>query len=142
MTEPLFPFPLAPGGRTVVPPFLPVGGPDIAAGVTAPALVTAIAWRRGQPTGPTNDQEIEDFIYDALDLLPGSSDVEVRCDEGRISLTGAVSQKGLKRDIGEIAWAIPRISDVQNNITIAPRRRSRAKSRDTEASAVGARKTA
>ena len=92
-------------------------------GVTAPALVTAIAMRRGQPAGPTNDQEIEDFIYDALDLLPGSSEVEVRCDAGRILLAGAVSQKRLKRDIGEIAWAIPAINDVQNNITIAPRRR-------------------
>ena len=111
-------------------------------GVTAPALVTAIAMRRGQPAGPTNDQEIEDFIYDALDLLPGSSEVEVRCDGGRTSLAGAVSQKRLKRDIGEIAWAIPAINDVQNNITIAPRRRSRAQNRDTEAAAVPARKPA
>ena len=117
------------------------GGPG--AGLTAPALVTAIAMRRGQPAGPTNDQEIEDFIYDALDLLPGSSEVEVRCDGGRTSLAGAVSQKRLKRDIGEIAWAIPAINDVQNNITIAPRRRLRGQSRDTEsAAAVPARKPA
>jgi len=102
-----------------------------------------MALRRGQPAGPTNDQEIEDFIYDALDLFPGASDVEVRCDGGRASLMGAVSQKRLKRDIGEIAWAIPGISDVQNNITIVPRRRSRAQSRDTEpSSVVAARKPA
>lgn len=119
------------------------GSPALGGGVTAPALVTAIAMRRGQPAGPTSDQEIEDFIYDALDLLPGSSEVEVRCDGGRTSLAGAVSQKRLKRDIGEIAWAIPAISDVQNNITIAPRRRSRAQNRDTESSsAVTARKPA
>ena len=98
--------------------------------------------RRGQPAGPTNDQEIEDFIYDALDLLPGSSEVEVRCDGGRTSLAGAVSQKRLKRDIGEIAWAIPAINDVQNNITIAPRRRARGQTRETESAAVPARKPA
>jgi len=124
-------------------PFAPFGNPGIAVGVTAPALVSAMALRRGQPAGPTNDQEIEDFIYDALDLFPGASDVEVRCDGGRASLMGAVAQKRLKRDIGEIAWAIPGISDVQNNITIVPRRRSRAQSRDTEpSSVVAARKPA
>ena len=102
----------------------------------------AIAMKRGQPAGPTSDQEIEDFIYDALDLLPGSTDVEIRCDAGRMSLTGTVSQKRLKRDIGEIAWAIPAINDVQNNITIAPRRRARAPGRDVETPVVAGRKPA
>ena len=128
-------------GNGLVPGMVP-GGPGVGGGVTAPALVTAIAMRRGQPAGPTNDQEIEEFIYDALDLLPGSSEVEVRCDGGRTSLAGAVSQKRLKRDIGEIAWAIPAINDVLNNITIAPRRRSRGQNRDTESTAVPARKPA
>jgi hypothetical protein len=123
-------------------PLSPFNSPDITAGVTAPALVAAIAMKRGQPAGPTSDQEIEDFIYDALDLLPGSMDVEIRCDGGRMSLMGAVSQKRLKRDIGEIAWAIPAINDVQNNITIAPRRRARAHGRETETPAVAGRKTA
>ena len=118
------------------------GGADIPVGITAPALVSAIAIRRGQPAGPTTDPEIEDFIYDALELLPGSNEVEVRCDGGRTSLMGSVTQKRLKRDIGEIAWAIPSINDVQNNITIAPRRRSRSQSRETEPAAVAGRKTA
>ena len=119
------------------------GVTDIPVGVTAPALVSAIAIRRGQPAGPTSDPEIEDFIYDALELLPGSNEVEVRCDGGRTSLMGTVTQKRLKRDIGEIAWAIPSINDVQNNITIAPRRRSRSQqSREPESAAVAGRKTA
>jgi len=108
------------------------------AGITAPALVMTVALRRGQLSGPTSDPEIEDFLYDAVDLLPGTSDVEIRCDSGRATLAGTVSQKRLKRDVGEIAWAIPSIIDVQNNITIAPRRRSRASSREPESSAVGA----
>jgi BON domain len=112
------------------------------AGVTAPALVMVVALRRGQLSGPTSDPEIEDFLYDALDFLPGANDVEVRCESGRTTLTGTVSQKRLKRDIGEIAWAIPGINDVQNNIAIAPRRRSRTSSRESEPAAVAARKPA
>jgi hypothetical protein len=95
-------------------------------------VLAAVAMRRGQPLGPTNDQEVEDFIYEVLDLLPGASDVEVRCEGGRVTLTGAVQQKRAKRDVGEIAWAIPPVTDVQNNVTIAARRRSRAQGRDSE----------
>jgi hypothetical protein len=115
--------------------------PD-AGGITAPALLQAVAIRRGQLAGPTSDQDVEDFIYDALDLLPGATDVEVRCDSGRTTLTGTVSQKRLKRDIGEIAWTIPGINDVNNNITIAPRRRSRGQTRESEPPAVVGRKPA
>jgi len=82
----------APTGSAFSPWGPPMGGPEMTVGITAPVLVSAIAQRRGQPAGPTSDQEFEDFIYDALDLLPGSSEVEVRCDGGRISLMGAVSR--------------------------------------------------
>jgi len=118
-------------------------GTEIAVGVSAPALLAAVAARRGQLQGPTNDQEIEDFIYDALDLLPGASDVEVRCEGGRAIVTGSVPHKRLKRDVGEVAWAIPSLNDVQNNITIAARRRSRSQGRENEPpSATAARKQA
>ena len=126
--------PLASG----VPAFM---GAEIAIGVTAPALLTAVAMRRGQPLGPTTDQEIEEFIYDAFDLLPGTNDVDVRVEGGRAALTGSVAHKRLKRDLGELAWAIPALNDVQNNVTITARRRSRA-SREGEAPAVAARKSA
>jgi osmotically-inducible protein OsmY len=114
--------------------FLGAVGADPTGGVTAPVLMAAVAMRRGQPQGPTNDQEVEDFIYDAFELLPGTADVEVRCDGGRATLTGSVHHKRLKRDVGEIAWAIPALHDVQNNVTIASRRRARSASRDTEVS--------
>ena len=100
--------------------------------VTPQALLTVVALRRGQPMGPSSDQEIEDFISDALDLLPGANDVEVRCESGRATLTGTVSHKRLKRDVGEIVWAIPNIADVQNNVTIAARRRARPSNRESE----------
>jgi BON domain len=117
---------------------VPGMGAEIAIGVTAPALLAAVAIRRGQPLGPTNDQEIEDFVCDALDLLPGASDVEVRCDSGRATLTGTVPHKRLKRDVGEIAWAIPSVNDVQNSVTVTQRRRSRTPGRENEATAAAA----
>ena len=124
-----------------------VPGPSAIAGVvpvvgtpapTAGAVVAAAAMRRGQPGSPTSDAELEDFLYDAFELIPGTSDVEIRCDSGRVTLTGSVPHKRLKRDIGEIAWAIPIVTDVQNNVTIATRRRSRVASRETEAQQGGA----
>jgi hypothetical protein len=124
----------------IAAPIAPSFGPET--GVTAPALVMAVALRRGQPAGPASDQEIEEFVYDALDLLPGTSDLEVRSDAGRITLTGNVSQKRLKRDAGEIAWAIPGINDVHNTITIAPRLRARMQGREGEPATVPARKPA
>jgi hypothetical protein len=110
-------------------------------GVTVASLLAAVAVRRGQPLGPTSDQEIEEFIGDALDVLPGSGDIEVRCDGGRAILTGQVSHKRLKRDAGEIAWAIPSVTDVQNNVTIVSRRRSRP-IREAETPVVAGRKQA
>lgn len=110
--------------------------------VTAPGLLGAVAIKRGQPSGPTNDQEIEDFLYDALELLTGTNEVEVRCEGGRVTLTGSVPHKRLKRDIGEIAWAVPIINDVQNTVTIATRRRPRSSGRDEQLPSTASRKSA
>ena len=64
--------------------------------------------------------------------------------EGRsllTTLTGSVQHKRTKRDVGEIAWAIPGLQDVQNNVSITSRRRARAAGREAEAPAgVAARK--
>lgn len=126
-----------------VPGVVPaLAGPEVANGPTARALLVAVAMRRGQPMGPTSDQEIEEFVYDALDML-GANDVELRIEAGRATLTGSVAHKRLKRDVGEIAWAMPGISDVQNNVTIVGRRRSRAGAREAESQpAPPSRKTA
>jgi BON domain-containing protein len=138
---PTAPLPIGVYGSNV-PGALPFAPPPAlivseGAGITAPALLAAVAIRRGQPQGPTNDHEVEDILYDALELIPGAADVEVRCEAGRVTLTGSVQQKRLKRDIGEIAWAIPALSDVQNNITITSRRRARGSGREAEHTASG-----
>jgi len=128
------PFPFAPNAPAVL------YGADVLSGLTAPSLLAAVAMRRGQPQGPTNDQEVEEFIYDALELLPGAADVDIRCEGGRATLTGSVQNKRVKRDVGEIAWAIPGLSDVQNNVTIASRRRNRAGREKEEPANISARK--
>jgi len=117
--------PAAFGGGALSPA---LGVPEIA---TVHRLLALVAVRRGQPLGPTSDTEIEEFIYDALEFLPASNEVEVRVDGGRATLTGSVPHKRLKRDIGELAWAIPAINDVQNNVTIVARRR-RTQAREGE----------
>jgi hypothetical protein len=122
-------------GPTLAPATFGIGAAGPALGIpevpTVYRLLAFVAMRRGQPMGPTSDTEIEEFIYDALEFLPGSNEVEVRVDGGRATLTGSVPQKRLKRDVGEIAWAIPAINDVQNNVTIFARRR-RAQARESE----------
>lgn len=133
-------------GSGAVPAAAPVpsfGAAELVAPTTA--LVAAVATRRGQPNGPVTDAEIEDFLNDALDLVSGTSDVEVRCEGGgRVLLTGNVPHKRHKRDIGEIAWAIPSVTDVQNNAAIVARRRARASGhvRENEAQSGPVRKHA
>jgi len=66
-------------------------------------------------------------------LRCGATDVEVCSENGRVTVSGNVPHKRQKPDIGEIAWAIPSINDVQNNITIVARRRARAATPGREA---------
>jgi len=125
--------------NTLLPFVSPFTGVDPRFGIAAPALLAAVGVRRGQPMGPTSENEIEDFIYDALELLSGTSEVDIKYEGGRITLTGSVPHKRLKRDIGEIAWSMPGVNDVQNNIAIAAKRRSRGQG---ETPSVAARKQA
>ncbi len=71
-------------------------------------------------------------MYDTLELLPGAGDVEVKCEAGRLTLSGTVSHRRLKRDIGEIAWSIPNLVDVMNTVNITSRRRARGIPREGE----------
>jgi hypothetical protein len=100
--------------------------------IPVPTLVAAVAMRHGRPQGPTNDHEIEDFIYDVFELVPGASEVDVRCEGGRVTLSGPVFHKRVKHGLGEIAWSLPVVNDVVNNVTLTTRRRSRQTGRDSE----------
>lgn len=130
-------FPAGPIPFATPAAFPPFAGPEFATPTGIPALLAVVAVRRGQPMGPSNDQECEDFVYDALEYLPGASEVEVRCEGGRVTLTGSVQHKRLKRDVGEIAWAIPVVSDVVNNVTLTTKRRSRGTGRESDSHSGG-----
>jgi hypothetical protein len=132
---PLLAAPSVYGVPGAISPAVPQEVPIVLA---APAILATVAMRRGQPMGPTSDQEIEEFVYDVLELLTGTSEVEVRCEGGRATLTGSVQHKRIKHDVGEIVWAIPHIADVQNNVTIATRRRTRSTPREAEATPASA----
>jgi hypothetical protein len=125
--------PTAPPAASPVSPFSAYGSNGVSWQLPTPgALLAMVAARRGQFNGPATDTEIEDFLYDALEFLPGTTDVEVRCEGGRVTLSGTVPNKRQKHDVGELAWAIPTLADVNNTVTIANRRRSRASVRDNE----------
>lgn len=111
----------------VAPPFIVPGA------VPASTVIATMAMKRGQPQGPTSDQDVEELLYDAIELFPSAGDVEVRSEGGRVSLTGSVPNKRVKHDIGELAWAIPGINDVHNTLNIQSRRRSRGFGREAEA---------
>jgi hypothetical protein len=110
-----------------------IGTPFIVpGGVPAATVIATMAMRRGQPQGPVSDQDVEELLYDAIELMPSAGEVEVRCEGGRVSLTGSVPNKRVKRDVGELAWAISGINDVHNALNIATRRRSRGFARESE----------
>jgi len=120
-------YPIGGALAVAIPPFVS----------SIPSVLTAVAIRRGQSMGPSNDQEIEDFVYDVFEFLPGTADIEVRCEGGRATVTGSVQHKRLKHDVGEIIWSIPAINDVQNNVSITTKRRARTGSRDEQQQAGG-----
>jgi hypothetical protein len=115
-----------------------IATPFVAPGnVPAATVIATMAMRRGQPQGPVSDQDVEELLYDTIELMPSAGEVEVRCEGGRVTLTGSVPNKRLKRDVGELAWAVPGINDVHNVINIQTRRRSRAFTREPEAQPSG-----
>ena len=77
------------------------GGFDAPVTPTVGSLLAAVAIRRGQPAGPASDSELEEFLYDCLEFLPGTSDVDIRCESGRVTFGGTVTHKRQKRDVGE-----------------------------------------
>jgi hypothetical protein len=104
--------------------------------VTAAAAPTVFLDRDG-----TINRDVNHLSDPAqLELLPGAADVDVRCEGGRVTLTGSVQHKRVKRDVGEIAWAIPGLHDVQNNVTIASRRRTRSAREGEGTASVAGRK--
>lgn len=73
-----------------------------------------------------SDADIRDRILDALDenpIIPETADIRVDVQDRIVALSGSVRSKNTKRAAGEAAWSIPAVSDVNNNINVAGRRR-------------------
>lgn len=73
--------------------------------------------------GPRNyhrsDQRIEEDINDRLTSHPGldASDVQVRVDNGEVTLTGNVDSRWAKREAEDIADSVSGVKDVHNQLS-------------------------
>jgi|GEM_PF-2050745 len=76
-------------------------------------------------TGLPTDSEIVEMIYDAMDddpVVPFDADINVDSNAGTVTLTGTVHSKLVKHAVGDDAWWIPGVDDVQNNLQVVSRR--------------------
>lgn len=86
-----------------------------------PAFNAPPVWTsQGCPT----DEQVLSMIYDALDAdpaIPYDSDIDVDVTGGVVTLTGTVPNKRIKHFVGDDAWWVPGVWDINNNLEIVPR---------------------
>jgi len=107
--------------------YQPFRGPAFPLGALTPGLLPT-----GQPgpeyAAPLDDDAIRDVVYDCIDtdptILP-DVDVEVEVKDGVVTIKGRVPGKRTKHAIGETAWWIPSVVDVNNQLQVSPRRERR-----------------
>lgn len=112
------------GGMMAPMPF--GGGPFFGPGF-APWQIGPGYWPYTWPAFgvPPSDEQIREMIYDAIDadpLVPYDSDINVEVTGGVVTLTGTVPSKRIKHAIGDDAWWIPGVWDINNNIQVVPRK--------------------
>ncbi len=74
---------------------------------------------------PTNDEELRDFVENAIEndpTIPPNANINVEVRNGVVTLTGTVPNKRIKHAAGDDAWWLPQVVDVHNEITVTPRR--------------------
>ncbi len=72
-------------------------------------------------TGLPNDTDIEEMIYDAIDvdpLIPADTQIDVTCEAGTCTLTGDVPNKMVKHAAGQDAWWTTGVIDVRNELNV------------------------
>ena len=95
------------------------GMPGMMPGYTYPTFAT---------TGVPSDEQIREMIYDAIDadpVVPYDADINVEVTGGVVTLTGTVPNKRVKHAVGDDAWWVPGVWDVNNNLQITGRRPAR-----------------
>lgn len=96
------------------------GGP-MTWGGTFPGMYGGWAYTEGWPS----DEQIQEMIYDSIDadpVVPYDSDITVEVTGGVVTLSGTVPNKRVKHAVGDDAWWVPGVWDVNNNLQIVGRR--------------------
>lgn len=94
--------------------------------------------------GMASDDQIRDMVYDSIDADPTvPSNVEVSIDvrDGIVTLSGTVPSKRVKHALGDAAWWIPSVVDVNNAIKVAPRKRGEETQRGRASGQTGTKQT-
>ncbi|MEW6731075.1 MAG: BON domain-containing protein [Acidobacteriota bacterium] len=88
-------------------------------------------------TGLLNDDAIVELVYNLIDCDPVclNADIQVRCETGEVTLSGMVPNKHIKQIVGNIAWSIPSVTDVHNNINVSRQIRTGKTSAEHKATA-------
>jgi len=80
------------------------------------------------PAQSLDDESIRELVYDTIDAAPmilPDVDVEIDVNAGVVTLKGRVPGKRTKHAVGEAAWWIPGVVDVNNQLQVSPRRERR-----------------
>lgn len=76
------------------------------------------------------------MIFDSVDadpVVPYESDINIDVTGGVVTLSGTVPSKRIKHAVGDDAWWVPGVWDVNNNIHILSRRKVKEEGAPTSA---------
>ncbi len=92
------------------PTFYPSAAPDVYGPYTG---VGPRGYKR-------SDSQIQDDVSQRLwlDAQLDASDIEVQVNDAVVTLTGTVPSRQMKRWAEDIAWAVPGVDDVQNQLRV------------------------
>ncbi|GIV96353.1 MAG: hypothetical protein KatS3mg057_1010 [Herpetosiphonaceae bacterium] len=92
-------------------------GTTLTTGAFVPSLMTLGA--------TADDESIKNMVYDAIDAdssIPQNADINVEVNGSIVTLTGSVPSKRIKHAVGDAAWWIPGVVDVNNQLQVQPRK--------------------
>ncbi|MGH2448509.1 MAG: BON domain-containing protein [Chloroflexota bacterium] len=80
----------------------------------------------GNEKGPqeAGDEQLTHYLYDQIDAnpaIPDSANVQLHVNNGVVTLTGQVPTKRAKHAAGEVAWQVPAVADVYNQLEVTGR---------------------
>lgn len=98
------------------------------------------SWGAGGATyglgGFADDEQIKEMVYNSIDAdpsIPANADINVEVDGGVVTLTGTVPSKRTKQAVGDAAWWIPDVIDVNNQMKVQPRKERKRQQQTAQA---------